>query len=30
MRDEDRRFGMVAACASGALGYAMILERRAS
>jgi acetyl-CoA acyltransferase len=30
MREEDRRFGMVAACASGALGYAMILERRAA
>jgi len=30
MRDEDRRFGMVAACASGALGYAIILERTAS
>lgn len=29
MRDEDRRFGMVAACASGALGYAIVLERAA-
>jgi len=30
LEHEDGRFGLIAACASGALGYAMVLERIAS